>query len=131
MHEKIGKLKLGFSKTYFTINFGKMLKIIFHDYKIRNLFVSYYVCFSFFLFFVFVSLTYIFFQRPALRIKVNPELKKSIEIDQSLKKDVPDTNHHVRVLLLGTGESGKSTVVKQMKVRNLQIYLLIKCVFYY
>ena len=108
-----------------------MLKIIFHDYKIRNLFVSYYVCFSFFLFFVFVSLTYIFFQRPALRIKVNPELKKSIEIDQSLKKDVPDTNHHVRVLLLGTGESGKSTVVKQMKVRNLQIYLLIKCVFYY
>ena len=32
-------------------NFGKMLKIIFHDYKIRNLFVSFYIicfCFSFF-----------------------------------------------------------------------------------
>ena len=66
-----------------------------------------------------------FFQRPAFRIKVNPELKKSIEIDQSLKKDVPDTNHHVRVLLLGTGESGKSTVVKQMKVRHLLTYLQV------
>ena len=47
------------------------------------------------------------------------ESKKSLEIDQKIYKEAGDASHHVRVLLLGAGESGKSTVVKQMKVRNI------------
>ena len=77
MHEKIGKLKLGFSKTYFTIDFGKMLKIIFHDYKIRNLFVSYYVCFSCFLFF-FCMLDTHFFSASGL---TNQSQSRTQEVD--------------------------------------------------
>ena len=55
-------------------------------------------------------------------MKINPiDLKRSLEIDRSIKKEAGDASHHVRVLLLGTGESGKSTVVKQMKVSRLFI----------
>ena len=51
------------------------------------------------------------------------ENKKSLEIDQKIYKEAGDASHHVRVLLLGAGESGKSTVVKQMKVRNINTYI--------
>ena len=56
------------------------------------------------------------------------ENKKSLEIDQKIYKEAGDASHHVRVLLLGAGESGKSTVVKQMKVRNfLNTYYIVCC----
>ena len=37
-------------------------------------------------------------------------------IDKSLKKDFKNQCDIVKLLLLGTGQSGKSTIVKQMKL---------------
>ncbi len=39
-------------------------------------------------------------------------------IDKGLKKDKKKQENEIRVLLLGSGESGKSTIVKQMKIIN-------------
>ncbi|KAG9391275.1 guanine nucleotide-binding protein alpha-1 subunit [Carpediemonas membranifera] len=44
--------------------------------------------------------------------------KASKAIDKSLKKDRRKQDQEIRVLLLGSGESGKSTIVKQMKIIN-------------
>lgn len=41
---------------------------------------------------------------------------RNSEIDKMLKKAELEDNRVIKVLLLGTGESGKSTVVKQMKL---------------
>ncbi|KYR01014.1 G-protein subunit alpha 5 [Tieghemostelium lacteum] len=44
------------------------------------------------------------------------EAKKSREIDYRLRKDGDVTKNETKLLLLGPGESGKSTIFKQMKI---------------
>uniref|UniRef100_A0A6B2L7U7 Uncharacterized protein n=1 Tax=Arcella intermedia TaxID=1963864 RepID=A0A6B2L7U7_9EUKA len=42
--------------------------------------------------------------------------KKNKEIEAALKEDKKQSNHKLKLLLLGTGDAGKSTFAKQMKV---------------
>ncbi|KAI8335452.1 heterotrimeric G-protein alpha subunit, GPA3-like protein [Chlamydoabsidia padenii] len=46
------------------------------------------------------------------------ELKRSHHIDKELEKERRQQNKHCKVLLLGSGESGKSTICKQLKIIN-------------
>ena len=40
----------------------------------------------------------------------------TLQITKAMQKQVSDDQHVVKILLLGAGESGKSTIVKQMKL---------------
>jgi GTPase SAR1 family protein len=59
----------------------------------------------------------------ALCAKVSEEdaaaKKKSLEIDKELARDRRIIRDEVKLLLLGAGESGKSTIFKQMKILSL------------
>ncbi|XP_029015379.1 guanine nucleotide-binding protein subunit alpha-13b [Betta splendens] len=44
------------------------------------------------------------------------QLRKSKEIDKSIRRDKKYVNRLVKILLLGAGESGKSTFLKQMRI---------------
>merc|ERR1711990_164613 len=47
----------------------------------------------------------------------DPDAKKrNDDIDRQIRRDRIDSQNTVKLLLLGAGESGKSTVVKQMKI---------------
>ncbi|XP_032425264.1 guanine nucleotide-binding protein subunit alpha-11-like [Xiphophorus hellerii] len=48
--------------------------------------------------------------------KLSPEERMSREIEKELKRDKKGLKKEVKLLLLGTGESGKSTFVKQMRI---------------
>ncbi|RYP15689.1 hypothetical protein DL767_010300 [Monosporascus sp. MG133] len=48
--------------------------------------------------------------------------KRSQAIDQALNEDSKRLRRECKILLLGSGESGKSTIVKQMKIIHLKGY---------
>jgi hypothetical protein len=47
------------------------------------------------------------------------EEKKSKELDKKLKEDGEKAARDIKLLLLGAGECGKSTILKQMKIINM------------
>ncbi|KJE92259.1 guanine nucleotide-binding protein G(I) alpha subunit [Capsaspora owczarzaki ATCC 30864] len=52
---------------------------------------------------------------------------RSKQIDQQLKEDQQKMSTEVKLLLLGAGESGKSTIVKQMKIIHENGYTSHEC----
>uniref|UniRef100_A0A452GLD4 Uncharacterized protein n=1 Tax=Gopherus agassizii TaxID=38772 RepID=A0A452GLD4_9SAUR len=55
------------------------------------------------------------------------EEKHSRELEKKLKEDAEKDARTVKLLLLGAGESGKSTIVKQMKIIHQDGYSLEEC----
>lgn len=47
------------------------------------------------------------------------EIKTSTSIDKGLNAAKKEQQNHIKLLLLGAGESGKSTIAKQMKIIHL------------
>lgn len=56
--------------------------------------------------------------------------ERSKKIDQQLRRDGEMASREVKLLLLGAGESGKSTIVKQMKIIHESGYSQEDCVTY-
>jgi len=52
----------------------------------------------------------------ALARSTSEERKKNMEIEKMIRKDKKVQARQVKVLLLGAGESGKSTILKQMRI---------------
>ena len=48
--------------------------------------------------------------------------QKNAEIESELKKDADHLKKEAKILLLGSGESGKSTIVRQMKIMHMNGY---------
>lgn len=51
--------------------------------------------------------------------RLTPEEKKSHEIDDEIKEDFKEFSNVKKLLLLGTGEAGKTTIIKQMKILHI------------
>jgi hypothetical protein len=47
------------------------------------------------------------------------EAKQSATIEKTLNSAKKEQQNHIKLLLLGAGESGKSTIAKQMKIIHL------------
>lgn len=58
----------------------------------------------------------VFFPNCLLNSSEAEQLRKSKEIDRGLLKDKTYVKRLVKILLLGAGESGKSTFLKQMRI---------------
>ncbi|XP_026533019.1 guanine nucleotide-binding protein G(t) subunit alpha-3-like [Notechis scutatus] len=54
-------------------------------------------------------------------------MKRSRELEKRLKEDAIKDSRTVKLLLLGAGESGKSTIVKQMKIIHNHGYTDQEC----
>ena len=52
----------------------------------------------------------------ALTRSTTEEQRKNMEIDKMIRKDKKVQSRQVKILLLGAGESGKSTILKQMRI---------------
>lgn len=52
----------------------------------------------------------------ALTRSTSEERKKNMEIEKMIRKDKKAQARQVKILLLGAGESGKSTILKQMRI---------------
>jgi len=57
-------------------------------------------------------------------------VERSKEIDARLQVDARNAARHVKLLLLGAGESGKSTFIKQMKIIHENGYSKVECLGY-
>lgn len=56
--------------------------------------------------------------------------KKSRQIDEAIRRDGELASQEVKLLLLGAGESGKSTIVKQMKIIHESYFSREECLEY-
>nr|XP_028591143.1 guanine nucleotide-binding protein G(s) subunit alpha-like isoform X1 [Podarcis muralis] len=54
-----------------------------------------------------------------IKAKEKADIKRSKSIDKSLKAEKRQYKQTHRLLLLGAGESGKSTIVKQMRILHV------------
>ncbi|KAL8597498.1 hypothetical protein ACOMHN_047725 [Nucella lapillus] len=57
-------------------------------------------------------------------------MERSKAIDKGLRADGEKASREVKLLLLGAGESGKSTIVKQMKIIHEKGYTEEECLQY-
>lgn len=58
----------------------------------------------------------------AIEAPSTPEKLRSAAIDRQIAEDERNFKKECKILLLGSGESGKSTIVKQMKIIHLHGY---------
>lgn len=64
---------------------------------------------------------------------VSPDKKaqqRSRQIDEALKRDSERASQEIKLLLLGAGESGKSTIVKQIKIIHESYFTKDECLEY-
>ena len=60
--------------------------------------------------------------KTAVEAPTTPEKLRSMAIDRQIAEDERNFKKECKILLLGSGESGKSTIVKQMKIIHLHGY---------
>ena len=50
----------------------------------------------------------------------DPERRTSKDLEKKLSQWMKNYNKAIKILLLGAGESGKTTIIKQMKILHIQ-----------
>lgn len=51
--------------------------------------------------------------------KLTPEERISQDFDEEIREDFKEFSRVKKLLLLGTGEAGKTTIIKQMKILHI------------